>query len=204
MANITINPVQTTNAAGSFYASSTGYVQGVLLDDPVTRFKLNQGIVGLAVTTPMWGGEGITESLWTPGATGESDAIGSVLTLATAQANLTGFTVFNQATAMVQSPQSPAPLAAAGMGVDFVRFGSGARIAVAISNANALALEGGAINVALYWDYTNQVLLTSPGGTAIAAKLVDVNVGNSQIVSYNSGTGFATWNRTGSTAVIEI
>jgi len=202
MAGITVNPVQTTNALGSFSANSMGFVQGVLLDDPVTRFKLNQGIVGLAVTTPMWGGEGITESLITGGS--EAAEIMSVLTLASSQANLTGFTVFNQATAMVQSAQSPVPLAAASMAIDFVRFGSGAHIVVACSNAVATAFLGGAINVALYWDYTNQVLLNAPGGTAIAAKVLDVNVGNSMIVSYNSGTGFATWTRTGSTAVIEI
>jgi hypothetical protein len=206
MTGITINPVLVTNAAGTFYTSSTGYVQGVLLDDPVTRFKLNSGIVSSSATAPMWGGEGITESLTTAGT--EADEIGSVLLLATSEANLTGFTVFNQATAMVQSPQSPCPLAAQTMGINFVRLGSGARIVVACSAATAAALAGQPINTAVYWDYTNQVLLASPGGTALPnVKLVDVNIGGSQVVSYSSGTGFATWVRSGTTAntvVIEI
>lgn len=202
MAGITINPALVTNALGSFYASSEGYVAGTALYDPANRFELNQGIVGTGVTTPMWGGNGITESIALP--TSSALALGSVLTLATSQANLTGFTVFDQATAMIQSAQSPVPLAAAGMAMNYYRLGSGMRIAVPCSNAVATAFEGGAVNVALYWDYTNQVLLNAPGGTAIAVKVVDVNVGNSKIVAYNSGTGFATWTNNGSTAVILI
>src|ERR1700683_5462625 len=131
MAGININPVLVTNAAGGFSVQSTGYVQGVLLDDPVTRYKLNSGIVASG-SGPFWGGMGITESLTTPGT--EADEIGAVLALATSQANLTGFTVFNQAAAMIQTPQSPAPLAAATMAINFVRLGSGAHIAVAASN----------------------------------------------------------------------
>jgi hypothetical protein len=202
MSGITINPALVTNAPGSFYASSTGYVQGVQLDDPAKRYSLLSGIVSPSATTPMWGGEGVTVSLPTAGT--EAGEIGAVLTLATAQSNLNGFTVFNQSSAMIQSPQSPVPLAPAGGAINYVLIGSRARITVACSNTIAAALAGGAINAALYWDYTNQVLLNAPGGTAIPVLVVDVNVGNSQIVTYNSGTGFATWTRNGSTAVIEI
>jgi hypothetical protein len=202
MAGITLNPALVSNAPGSFYTTSDGFVQGTMEDDPASRFALASGIVSTAATSPMWGGMGITDSLATPGTTSQS--LRSVLTLATSQANLTGFTVFNQAAGMVQTPQSPVPLASAGMGINFFRLGSGARIAVACSNAVATALEGGASNQALYWDYTNQVLLNTPGGTAINVKVIDVNVGNSQVVTYNSGTGFATWTRTGSCAVIQI
>lgn len=202
MAGITLNPALVTNAPGTFYVSSDGYVQGTMEDDPVTRFALASGIVATNATSPMWGGMGITDSLANPATVSQS--LRTTLALATSQANLTGFTVFNQATAMIQTTQSPVPLAAAGMGINFFRFGSGARIAVACSNAVAAAFEGGASNQALYWDYTNQVLLNAPGGTAIAAKIIDVNVGNSKIVSYNSGTGFATWTNNGSCAVIQI
>lgn len=202
MVGITINPGQVTNALGSFYATSEGYVQGTAQYDPSNRFELNQGIVGTGVTTPMWGGEGITESVFNPA--NASSAVGSVLTLATSQANLTGFTVFDQAAGMITSAQSPVPLAAAGMSINYYRFGAQMRIVVACSNAVATAFEGGAVNQALYWDYTNQVLLNAPGGTAIAAKILDVNVGNSKIVTYSSGTGFATWTNNGSTAVILI
>lgn len=202
MAGLTINPALVTNASGSFYTSSNGYVQGVQLDDPAKRYALLSAVVSPSASAPMWGGEGVTVSLPTAGT--EAGELGAVLTLATSQANLNGFTVFNQASAMIQSPQSPVPLAPASGAINYVLIGSGARIVVACSNAVATALAGGSITAALYWDYTNQVLLNAPGGTAIVVKVVDVNVGNSQVVSYNSGTGFATWTRTGSTAVIEI
>ncbi len=199
---ISINPGLVTNAAGFFYATSEGYVQGTTLDNPVSRFYLSQGVVNPSATSPMWGGIGITDSLPTPGT--ESGSVGHVLALATSATNLTGFTVFDQATAMIQSPQSPVPLAAASMAINFYRFGSGARIAVQCSNTTATTLESAASNVPLYWDYTNQVLLASPGGTAINAKLVGVNIGNSMVVAYNSGTGFGTWTTNGSVAIIEI
>ncbi|HEY6922804.1 MAG TPA: hypothetical protein VI653_04990 [Steroidobacteraceae bacterium] len=205
MAGITINPALVTNAAGSFSTNTTGYVQGVLLDDPVKRYSLLSGIVSPSASSPMWGGVGVTVSLTTAGT--EASEIGAVLTPATSQANLNGFTVFNQSAAMIQSPQSPVPLAPASGAINYVLLGSDARITVACSNAVATALAGGAINQAVYWDYTNQVLLNAPGGTAIPVKVVDVNIGNSQVVTYNSGTGFATWTRSGSSAstvVIEI
>jgi len=203
MAGFTVNPVVVTNFSGSFFSTSTGYVSGTLLDDPVTRFKLNQGMWNSA--TAAYGGVGITITLPTAGT--EADEYNSVLTLATSQANLLGFTVWNQATAMVQTPQGNVPLAAQYMSVDYVEFGSGARIVVPCSSSTAAALAHQAQNVALYWDYTNQVLLSSPGGTAIAAKLIDVDTtGNSMVPAAGTGglTGFTVWNQSGYSAVIEI
>lgn len=202
MAGITINPVLVKNAANTFYSTSEGGVQGALEDDPVARFYIASGIVGPGVSTPMWGANGITDSLTTAGT--EAQSIRSVLTLASSQSNLTGFTVFNQSLAMLQSVQSPVPLAAATMGINFVRFGSGARLWVGASSGACTALAGGASNTAVYWDYTNQVLLTSPGGTAIAAKVLDIANGTAQTVTYSSGTGFATWNYAGFAVLIQI
>lgn len=50
---------------------------------------------------------------------------------------------------------------------------------------------------------------TTPGnigkaGGALNVRILDVNIGNSMTVSYNAVTGFATWNRSGSCAVILI
>lgn len=203
MAGITVNPALMTNAAGSFAITSEGYVQGFALDDPSVRNQLAAGIVSPSASSPMWGGEAITESLPTAGT--ESDSVTSVLTLATAETNITGFTVFNQSAAMYQSAQSPCPLAPAGGGLNFYRLGSGARIPVACSSAVAAALAGVAVNTAVYWDYTNQVLLNAPGGTALPVLLVGVvTSANAQVVTYNSGTGFATWNRSGYVAIIKI
>lgn len=197
MAGITINPQLVTNASGTFSTTSSGFVQGCMEDDPSVRNELASAIVSPSATSPMWGGMGITDSLVTAGI--EAGELRSVLTPASAVGNLTGFTVFNQSLAMIQTPQSPVPLSAAGMGINFFRFGSGARIAVACSNAVASALLGGASNQVVYWDYTNQVLLTSGTG-ALPVKVLDVNIGNSMVVTYNSGTGFATWTRSGSNA----
>lgn len=203
MAGVSFNPALVTNAPGLFKVSSRGYVQGVALDDPSVRNWLVSGVVAPAASNPMWGGEAITESLVTPNV--QANEIGSVLSLATAQANLTGFTVFNQSLAMIQSTQSPVPLAPQSGAINFYRLGSGARIAVKCSSAVAAALAGGVVNPALYWDYTNQMLLNAPGGTAINVKVVDVDTaGNSRTVVYNSGTGFATWNDTDFVAVIQI
>lgn len=208
MPGVTINPALVTNAPGRFSLTTDGFVQGMALDDPAIRNSLVQGVVAPAQQTPLWGGMGITDSLTTAGV--EAASIGSVLALATSQANLTGFTVFNQSLAMINSPQSPVPLAPGGDtvkpggAINFYRLGSKARIAVKCSGAVAAALAAGASNIALYWDYTNQQLLNAPGGTAIAVKLVGLDAGGSKVVSYDGATGFATWVENGNTAIIEI
>lgn len=212
MSGVTINPAIQTNAAGTFSINSTGYFAGVMLDDPAKRFELRSGIVSASAAAPMWGGEAVTVSLTTAAtnapsgsAAGQADELQAVLTLATAQANVNGFTVFNQSAAMLSTPQSPVPLAPQGGSINYALLGSGARITVPISASNAATLRAGsAINTAVYWDYTNQVLLIAPGGTALPVTLDDVIVGNCPIVSYSSGTGFATYNYNGSVAVIRI
>lgn len=209
MTGITINPQQITNAPGTFSISTYGGTQGIFVDDPAIRNELISAIVAPAQSTPLWGGMGITESL--PTAANEADSIGSVVALATAEANLTGFTVFNQAHAMINSPQSPVPLAAAGNGstgpggaISIFRLGSGARIWVACSSGVASAYAGGAVNTPVYWDYTNQVLLSSPGGTALPGVWVTKvdTKGQSMVVNYSGG--LATWNYAGYAALIQI
>src|SRR6185312_14501318 len=104
VANISYNPYQTTNAGGSFQIDSTGYIQGVMLDDPAVRFALAGGMLATSETIPMWGGVGISEVI--PGASGTpNSALGGLITRATtltasAAGQLTGFSVFNQNHAM--------------------------------------------------------------------------------------------------------
>lgn len=210
MSGISINPAQVTNAPGLFSVTTDGYVQGTALSDPAIRNQLVQGLVAPGVTVPLYGGMGITESIVNP--LDGNSAIGSELTLATAVANLTGFTVFDQSTAMYNSPQSPVPLAPSGGGnhiaggfINFYRLGSGARIAVACSQSVAAAFQSNPVNTLAYWDYTNQVLLSAPGGGAIPVKVIAVDAaGHSKIVVYNTGTGFATWNDGGYCAIILV
>lgn len=296
-AQIAFNPFVTTNATGSFNATSAGAIQGFALDDPATRYALSGGYLASDETLPMWGGVGIYEDvpsdtvgLPNPSLGGK---IGRALTL-TAQAagQMTGFSVFNQNYAAVNTPQSPVPLIGSGGQVNFYRFGSGARVPVAIDPA-LVNLEGGLTTQLVSWDFVGQRLIaysptyaantitgavwastsggrttftvssdptailtagdlinvsgvvstsgtgvgfngpfvvvsttsttivvtqvaaSSPGtyssggsvlagGGALPVKVLGVQVANSMTVSYDSATGFATWNRSGSTATLLI
>ena len=203
--NISFNPVISTNFPGTFFASSTGYVQGTFLDDPAVRYALAGGILATSETVPMWGGVALHEVVPSPvTASNPADELGTIITRAATQAGLTAFSVFNQASNMVQTPQSRVPLSGTGMTVNFFRLGSGARIAVALDPTFAATLEGGSIIAQVSWDYTNQVLVAYDSVAALPVKILDVNIGNSQIVTYSSGTGFANWTNNGSTAIIQI
>lgn len=170
--NISFNPVVTTNAAGSFSVQSSGFIAGTAYPDPSSRNWLNGGILSASETLPMWGGVGITELIPTPGSTTLPErSMGTIVGRATNQTaattgQLTGFSVFDQAHAMVNNPQSPVPLAGSGMSVNFYRFGSNARIAVPCSSA-LVSIENGVITQQVSWDFANQILVPyTPGYSA--------------------------------------
>lgn len=300
VATVSFNPVLTSNAGGSFNIDSSGYVQGQAMDDPSYRNWLAGGVLATTETLPMWGGVGISELIpsstsTTTSAPSLGGQIGRATTL-TAQAagQLTGFSVFDQAHHMINSPQSPVPLAGTGMSVNFYRMGSNARIAVAC-DPSLISLQTGLITQNVSWDFNSQRLQpylasggteavtsmtwsstnggqvavvmaaaslvgavgdvitisgatnTGTGGNSIVngtftvntftdnqhftfllpaaagvvgtiggtivlnygvgalnVRVLDVQVGNSMTVSYAPTTGFATWNRSGSTALILI
>lgn len=152
--NISYNPLITTNAAGLFAATSAGYMQGIAEDDPAIRNALAGGYLSGAETLPMWGGVAISEDI--PASTADS-ALGGAIARATAIANLTGFSVFNQAHAWISSPQSECPSAGAGMTIPFYRLGSGARIPLAC-DPSLISLGGGLITQQVSWDFNNQRL----------------------------------------------
>jgi|SRR5580765_441513 len=293
-ANITFNPLLTTTALGSFNVQSMGYIQGQAMDDPSARYRLAGGVLASTETLPMWGGVGISETT-SPvsggpagGETGGNITRATNLTTDHTTGALTGFSVFDQNYAMINTPQSPVPLAATGQMVNFYRLGSRARIAVACDPVLA-DLEGLIITQQVAWDFVNQLLipfvgtLTISSGTyvsgtgvvtltmsapivfgpgdavvvssltgtgafaslngtftalagttgstvvynagaglgaaaitggsltlgsgasvALPCKILNVNIGNSMTVVYAAGTGFATWNRSGSCALIQI
>lgn len=287
VSTISINPVVTENALGSFNITTSGYIQGTALDQPAIRYSLAGGILATTESLPMWGGVGISE-LIPGGATYPVKALGprvgrATTTTANSAGVLTGISVFDQDHAMINTPESPVPLAASGMQVNYYRLGSGARIAVACS-PNLVNLEGQITTTKVAWDFTNQQLepyisttissgtytsgsgavslttaaphglspgdtfllsgmtgtgsyanlngqqvatagttgstlnftaatgltLTITGGnvdgtsTLLNVAVLDVQIGNSMTVQYAAGTGFATWNRSGSCAVILI
>jgi hypothetical protein len=316
-ATVTFNPVLTTNALGSFSATSGGLVQGTAYDDPSTRYRLRGGWLNTTETLPMWGGVAISEGVPSPladsigGTQNPGIALGPSITRATsigaptsgqqAVGQITGFSVFDQNYSAVQSPQSPVPLVGSGMTLNYYPLGSNARIAVACSGLLS-NIETYQNNSLVSWDFSAQQLIpyaaayvsvtvtgltwattsggqysfaytgtdisseltagtvievsgvvstfaivpngqwtvvsaTSShivvtaagsanagsytsggtvaagggavgqavtGGAILPVRVLEVQIGNSMTVSYATGTGFATWNRAGNCAVIQI
>lgn len=209
---ISINPQVTTNAAGSFGVTWDGLMQGVAMPAPNSMFNLAGGYVAATETDPMYGGIGISENVplipGSPPLTPDPSLGGPVVRAAnsnpapgTALA-LTGFTVFDQDYAMINSPGSQVPLASAGMQVNFYRLGSGARIAVAVDPA-LISLAGGIITPSLGWDFTLQRLIAG-GANPLPVKVLKVVPANCMTVNFTTGSGVANWNRNGAAAVILI
>ena len=146
------NPYSTQNALGTFSVQSDGFMQGMAQNDPVIRYSLAQGILAVGETQPMWGGCAITESI---AIATVNDSLGNSIARASAIANITGFSVFDQNFAAVGSPASPVPTVNLGGSVMFYRLGSRAKIAVAIDSVFAATLQGGQINGATLcsWDF---------------------------------------------------
>jgi hypothetical protein len=294
VAQLQLNPYVTTTAAGTFNTSTSGFAQGMLLDNPVELFKIAGGIVAATETIPMWGGIAIAENIPLIGVTQPMSELGGTVIRAATIAAITGFSVFNMNYAMVNSPQSPVPLSPSGAQVNFVRIGSNTRLAVAC-DPGLVSLGGSSIAQQVGWDINNQRLapydastptyalstitwantnggrltvvasvatpvaavgddvnisgatnsgtgstgvintnfvvdtftdnehftLAAPAaagvfGTiagspvlnyatgALNVKLLQVQNGNSMVVVYDPVTGFATWNRSGTTAIILI
>jgi hypothetical protein len=200
--SININPSVQTNFAGTFSVQSDGYIQGLFMDDPAVRYALAGGPLGPDETLPMWGGVAILDSIG--GGSAQASALGNIVTRAADYAHVTGFSVFNQNASAIVTPQSGVPLVTNGMNVNFFRMGSGARIVVLCDSTLAAALAGGdASNTEVSWDFTNQKLIAF-SSTALPVKVLGVNIGNSKVVAYDSGTGFANWTVNGDTALIQI
>lgn len=205
-ANPTINPYLTTTGQGLFTDPDTkGLVQGTAYPDPAVIFQLRTGTLAAAETIPMWGGVGVYEFI--PGATGTGvPELGPVMGRATAASGaypLAGFSVFDQAYGMFNSPQSQVPLAGSTGQVLAYRLGSGARIALAC-DPGLVSLQGSPISSPVAWDYVNQILIPAVGATAVSsgtyntvtglvtltmASAIDLSPGDSVTVSAATGTG---------------
>lgn len=173
---ITINPAITTSATGLFSVTENGLVQGAAMDSPAIRNSLSGGILDPAETLPMWGGVGVYENipLTTAGLTTAGSALGGYIGRATsvtanAAKSLTGFSVFDQAYAGINSPQSTVPLFSTGQSINQYRLGSGARIVVAVA-PGLVSLDGGLISPQVSWDYAAQQLI--PYNAAYAANVI--------------------------------
>jgi hypothetical protein len=165
-ANLAYNYLNTINAPNTFNVTSVGHIVGTMMDDPVARFALAGGVLSQNETLPMWGGVAIYEDIGGYGTNPPAVVLGSVVGRATSMSGgavagtLAGWSVFNQAHAMVNTPQSPVPLAGSGMSVNFLRLGSGARITVQIDPTLAASLAGDPTSQPVSWDFVNQQIVT--------------------------------------------
>jgi len=169
--SITLNPIVTSNARGSFGTNWSGLIQGTAFADPSTRNALAGGVLHSAQTLPMWGGVGISENLPADAMVPNGTFGGAIkrALLLTGTTGLTGFSVFDQNHSAINTPQSPVPLVGAGATMNLYRLGSGARIAVAADPVLA-SLEGGIINAQVSWDFAQQRLV--PYVAAYAANVI--------------------------------
>jgi hypothetical protein len=181
---ISLNPVLVTTAPGSFSTTSEGYVQGTAMPDPATRFALAGGVLSQAETLPMWGGVGVYA--YVPGTIpGPADQMGQIVGRATTvtqtgAGGLIGFSVFDQAHAWINTPQSPVPVGLNGMTVPYYKLGSGARIAVQ-ADPSLVSLEGGSIGAQVSWDFNSQSLV------AFAASTTTVSITSQTWSATNGG-----------------
>lgn len=152
---LTVNPMLTTNAGGTFHVNSDGLIQGVALDDPAARYALASGTLSSSEIKPLWGGVAINELV--PGVS--SAPRGTTIKRATTLAEMVGIAVFNQAHNGLTTPQSPVPQYLSNMSVSFYRFGSGMRVPVKASDA--IITQGSAgisVNYPVVWNFASDCL----------------------------------------------
>ena len=200
-AQISLNPMATTNALGLFSTNSNGFTQGDAQDDPAVKFALAGGVLSTDATTPVWGGIPVQEFV----PSSNSNVLGSTLLQATTSAIPQAIVVFNQGFGGITTPSSTAPLYSPGMSVNYYRFGSGARIPLALDPAS-VTLEGDLISTTVYFNYTTNLLtVTQPSGqAALPVKVLKISTQNNKTVSYSSVTGNANWATDGLIALVQI
>lgn len=168
MANLSLNPMATTNAVGSFGIVSDGFIQGVAMDDPANRFNLASGTVAPNEPLPIWGGIPVAELL----SGTQSAPRGTTIRRAKSLSEIEGFSVFNQAHNGLTTPQSPVPMFASGMSVSFYRFGSNMRVPLKASSAVvALGTSGASVTTPLAWDFANNQLNTAADAAYIGSDI---------------------------------
>lgn len=199
--NPSFNPMLTTNGAGLFQKESIGFVQGNQMPDPATRFSLAQGVVSADETDVMWGGVAIKAFIPAQG----DEATGPIIARAATNATIGGFVVTNQAYNGITTPTSAPAQYGSGMGVQFQRLGSGARVVVKCDATLAATLDSGSVleTEDVSWDFTNQQLIAYDSLIgALACDVLAVNIGGSQTISESSD--ILSWDANGTAAIIKI
>jgi hypothetical protein len=204
------NPYIQTTAAGMFTIESDGLIVGTAYPDPAARFALSGGWLATSETLPMFGGLAISEAVpqERPPVTRADVALGGIITRATvntsagATGSITGFSVFDQNYAAVNTPQSQVPTVGSGGLVNFYRLGSGARVALAIDPALVASIENGTTPITgqVTWDLVN-LRIQAFSTNALPVKILAVKSSNCMVPSYASATGFTTWSYNGAACV---
>ena len=194
---------QTTVSSNSFLLNSDGFVAGTLYGKNFDRYTIEGGVVISSATTPIWGGQPLTNTVATPSTRGSSGE-GEILTLAaTSGANIQSWCVFDQASAGVITPYSNVPLYYANQSANFVRVGSGAMLVLPVNPSAVATIAGGLANAAIYWDFTNNRVDTSGTG-ALGYSIVGLNQ-NSKTVTYAAGPPItANWAVGGSVIIVRV
>jgi hypothetical protein len=195
------NPYIQTSAAGMFNVESDGYIVGAAMPDPSSRNWLAGGWLAAAETLPMFGGVAISENIpqERPPVNRVDTALGGAIARASAETNLTGFSVFDQNYAAVNTPQSPCPSVGPGGLVNFYRLGSQARVALAI-DPTLVSLEGGLITQQVSWDFVNQKIIAF-ATNALPVKILGIKTVNCMVPVLNGVTQAVTWNYNGAAAL---
>ena len=205
VANIAFNPYIQTSAPGMFTIESDGLIVGTAYPDPAARFALSGGWLSQAETLPMFGGVAINESVpqERPPVSRTDVALGGIIaratTLAAGAGSTTGFSVFDQNYAAVNTPQSPVPSVGSGGLVNFYRLGSGARVALAIDPA-LITLEGGLITQQVSWDFSAQRIIAF-ATNALNVRILAIKQAGCMRPIYTAATGFVTWSYNDAAAV---
>lgn len=198
-ASITFNPMTTTGASNAFVVETDGFVQGTFFDDPAMRYQLEGGFVAASQAHVVWGGLPLSLSVPQLG----SNPNGPSCALATTNAGIEAWCVYNQAAAMIVTGANP-PTAGAGMSINFLRPGSLLRVALPVASSLVSTLVGGATNQQVSWDFTNNEIMAYNSGVGALPVQIEFVDTNSKVVSYNSGTGAVTWNDAGACAIVRI
>ncbi len=199
---INFNPNIQTTAAGMFGIESDGFIVGTAMPDPAARFALSGGYLAQTETLPMFGGVAISENIpveQSAPPTHPDVSLGGRIVRAAGYPTLTGFSVFDQNYAAVNTPQSPVPVVSPSGLVNFYRLGSGARVALAIDPA-LISLEDQIITSQVSWDFVNQKIVAF-ATTALNVRVLQVKSVRCMVPVFTSGTGYTTWNYNGAAAL---
>lgn len=190
---------QTTVANNTFLLNTDGFIVGTLYGKFPDRYAIEGGVVASTQATPLYGGLPLTLAVTAPTIQGSS-GLGERATLATAQTNIDGWSVFDQGAAGIISGFSNVPLYYANTSINFIRSGF---LVLPVNPAAVNTIAGGASNQNIFWNFTqNYVDITGTG--ALGYQIIALST-NSKTVTYAAGPPItANWNGSGSVIVVKI